>query len=67
MLDQKQFAFQELKELQQEHKELNNVIDALDSAEKFSEFTLQKFKKRKLFIKDKIRILESYLEPDIIA
>ena len=57
----------ELKELEQEHSDLNEIIDAPDCQEKFSEFTLQKLKKRKLLIKDKIKIVKNLLHPDIIA
>ena len=57
----------ELKELEQEHGDLNEIIDAPDCQEKFSEFTLQKLKKRKLLIKDKIKIVKNLLHPDIIA
>ena len=57
----------ELRELEQEHKELNEIIDSPDSRVKFSQFTLQKIKKRKLLIKDRIKILKSLLYPDIIA
>ena len=57
----------ELKELEQEHKDLNEIIDAPDCQTKFSQFTLQKLKKRKLWIKDKITIIKDALHPDIIA
>ncbi len=62
--DQKQ---RELQYLEQEHNDLNEVIDDPSSISKFSEFSLQKLKKRKLFLKDKIRLLRSMLYPDIIA
>lgn len=57
----------ELKELEQEHRELNTLIDDPEEAKNFSEFTLQKLKKRKLLIKDKIKIIKRELHPDIIA
>ena len=59
--------FIELEELNQEHKDLNNIIDAPDSIKKFTSFTLQKLKKRKLFVKDKIKLIKNLLNPDIIA
>lgn len=57
----------ELKELEQEHYELNEIIDDPECHTKFPQFTLQKIKKRKLLIKDKINILKNLLYPDIIA
>ncbi|GAB4169699.1 MAG: hypothetical protein Tsb006_7630 [Rickettsiaceae bacterium] len=57
----------ELEELEQEHNDLNEIIDDPYSHDKFSEFTLQRLKKRKLLLKDRIRILKSLLYPDIIA
>ena len=57
----------ELRELEQEHNELNEIIDAPDCRTKFPQFTLQKIKKRKLLVKDKIKILKDLLYPDIIA
>jgi hypothetical protein len=57
----------ELRSLEQEHRDLNEIIDDSNSITKFSEFTLQKLKKRKLFLKDKIKLLQSMLYPDIIA
>lgn len=57
----------ELKELEQEHRDLNEIIDDPDCQTKFSQFTLQKLKKRKLWVKDKIKIIKNLLHPDIIA
>ena len=57
----------ELKELEQEHQDLHDVIDASDYQLKFSQFTQQKLKKRKLWVKDRIKLIKSLLPPDIIA
>ena len=57
MINQNYHLELELKELEQEHGDLNEIIDAPDCQEKFSQFTLQKLKKRKLLIKDKIKIV----------
>ena len=62
--DQKQLELQSIK---QEHQDLHEIIDDPNSTTKFSKFTLQKLKKRKLFLKDKIKLLQSMLYPDIIA
>ena len=57
----------ELRFIEQEHMDLPEIIDDPNSINKFSEFTIQKLKKRKLFLKDKIKLLQSMLYPDIIA
>jgi hypothetical protein len=57
----------ELKELEQEHLDLNQLLDNRLSKDHFSEFTIQKLKKRKLLLKDKIKKLKDLLCPDIIA
>ena len=62
-----EFYLKELNELKQEHQDLNDIIDTPDSSVKFSEFTLQKLKKRKLLVKDKIKFIQALLTPDIIA
>ncbi|RTK92122.1 MAG: DUF465 domain-containing protein [Rickettsiales bacterium] len=67
MIDQEKSKYQELVELELEHNDLNEIIDDPVSHNKFSKFTLQRLKKRKLHLKDKIRILKSELYPDIIA
>jgi hypothetical protein len=59
--------YKELEELEQEHKDLNEIIDNPNSTSEFSEFTLQKLKKRKLLLKDKIDAIKRFLSPDIIA
>ncbi len=56
-----------LHELESEHQELNQIIDDPESSTKFSEFTIQRLKKRKLLLKDQIKILQLKLQPDIIA
>lgn len=67
MTNYRELYLAELKELEQEHQDLNEIIDDPGSHSKFSQFTLQKLKKRKLFIKDKIKLIKTYLHPDIIA
>ena len=67
MVNNKGSYLKKLHELDQEHQDLNEIIDNPDSCNKFSEFTLQKLKKRKLLVKDKIKLLKILLSPDIIA
>jgi hypothetical protein len=66
-MDNTELYKKELEELEQEHKDLNEIIDDPDAKEKFSEFTLQKLKKRKLLVKDKIKLAKQNLHPDILA
>lgn len=56
-----------LGELRQEHRDLDDAIQALSGGGTFNHLQLQRLKKRKLQIKDQIAKLESLLVPDIIA
>ncbi len=67
MINQNEQLEVELKELEQEHSDLHEIIDSPDCKTTFSEFTLQKLKKRKLLVKDRIKIIKNLLNPDIIA
>lgn len=57
----------ELVHLRQEHRDLDFAIDALVETGKGDHLTLQRLKKKKLAIKDRITHLEDGLVPDIIA
>lgn len=57
----------ELIELQQEHRDLDDVIVRLNENAPFDQLQLQRLKKRKLQLRDRIRHLEGQLLPDIIA
>ncbi|MCF6444090.1 YdcH family protein [Nereida sp. MMG025] len=52
--------------LRQEHRDLDTAIEALSEGA-FDRLTLQRLKKQKLHLKDKIAVLEDRLTPDIIA
>lgn len=57
-----------LHELQVEHRDLDEVIARLTTAPPpRDELMLQRLKKRKLLLKDRIAVLEAMLEPDIPA
>ncbi len=58
---------QRLYELKQEHRDLDDVISRLLQAPDVEELQLKRFKKRKLMLKDTIRLVEDSLIPDIIA
>ena len=53
--------------LQQEHRDLDDVIAALANKGAHDQLQLQRMKKRKLALRDFIKRLEALLVPDIIA
>jgi hypothetical protein len=57
----------ELAELRQEHRDLDAAIAALADSPEPDTIRLQRLKKRKLFLKDRIASLDDRLFPDIIA
>jgi hypothetical protein len=57
----------ELAQLRQEHRDLDSAIDALQSKPRPDNLQIQRLKKRKLALRDRISALEDKLLPDIIA
>jgi hypothetical protein len=57
----------ELHRLKTEHRDLDAAIAALEGIGPADQLQIQRLKKRKLFIKDRIIQLEDQLTPDIIA
>ena len=57
----------ELVRLRQEHRDLDAAIDALANQLQPDSLQMQRLKKRKLALKDRISALEDKLLPDIIA
>lgn len=57
----------EIEQLTSEHRDLDDVIDRLAAEVPFDTLQVQRLKKRKLRLKDRITYLESFLYPDIIA
>ena len=57
----------ELAQLRQEHRDLDSAIEALQSQASPDNLQVQRLKKRKLALKDRITALEDRLLPDIIA
>ena len=53
--------------LRQEHRDLDDAIDALIFASANDQLQIARLKKRKLKLKDEIAALEDQLIPDIIA
>ncbi|HEY0353780.1 MAG TPA: DUF465 domain-containing protein [Enterovirga sp.] len=57
----------ELSRLKQEHRDLDAAIDALENVVAGDQLQIQRLKKRKLILKDRMSYLEDELTPDIIA
>ena len=53
--------------LRQEHRDLDAAIEALSEVGVNDQIQLQRLKKRRLTLRDKISTLEDRLHPDIIA
>ena len=58
---------EKLKEYEQEHLDLDQILIQLQEKHTVDFLQIQRLKKRKLVLKDKIIILKNKLEPDIIA
>ena len=58
---------QQLADLRQEHRDLDSAIAALSESAQPDTIQLQRLKKRKLALKDRIKMLDDRLLPDIIA
>ena len=57
----------ELARLKEEHRDLDRAIDALEQIVAGDQLQIQRLKKRKLVLKDRISFVEDQLTPDIIA
>jgi hypothetical protein len=57
----------EVERLQLEHHDLEAAIDALIAVRAPDQLQIQRLKKRKLALRDRISYLEDQLTPDIIA
>jgi len=56
-----------IRQLHQEHRDLDDVIDRLAQTGAQDQLQLQRLKKRKLYLKDQISQLERRMTPDILA
>ncbi|MES2214812.1 MAG: DUF465 domain-containing protein [Pseudomonadota bacterium] len=61
------YLLQQLSVFTEEHFALNQLIDDNEQEAGLDQLLTQRLKKRKLFLKDKIREIQSMLYPDIIA
>ena len=57
----------QLARLQQEHRDLDAAISALQHSPGSDQLQVQRLKKRKLYLRDRIAHIEDQLTPDIIA
>ena len=67
MSDEKKELLNQLSTLEQEHRDLDDVIQRLHDQKTINLMQMQRLKKRKLLIKDKIENIKDKIEPDIIA
>ena len=57
----------EIDRLREEHRDLDAAILALTQLGSLDQLQVQRFKKRKLVLRDRISYLEDQVTPDIIA
>ncbi len=57
----------EIERLKEEHRDLDAAIEALHRAGDADQLQLQRLKKRKLVLRDRLAALQDSLTPDIIA
>jgi hypothetical protein len=58
---------QRINQLHVEHRDLDDVISRLSHSPAQDQLQLQRLKKRKLYLKDQIAMMERQLTPDIPA
>ncbi len=66
-MDETEALKKKLSELKKEHRRLDNKIARLADSKPFNQLEIQRLKKRKLALKDRIIKIENRLLPDIIA
>ena len=65
--DEERELQEQLARLQQEHRDLDVAISALQHSPGSDVLQVQRLKKRKLYLRDRISHIEDQLTPDIIA
>jgi hypothetical protein len=65
--EERQAIRDQIERLREEHRDLDSAIEALTSAGPADRLQLQRLKKRKLALRDRMTRLEDELTPDIIA
>ena len=66
-MNEKNKLLDKLNRLKQEHRDLDEVLIQLQEKQTVNFSQIQRLKKRKLILKDKITYLRNKTEPDIIA
>jgi len=66
-MNEKNELLNKLHRLEQEHRDLDEVLIQLQERQTVNFLQIQRLKKRKLILKDKITYLRNKTEPDIIA
>ena len=66
-MNDKDKLIQKLKDYEQEHLDLDQILIQLQEKHTVDFLQIQRLKKRKLSLKDKIIELRNKIEPDIIA
>ena len=66
-MNEKNELLNKLHRLEQEHRDLDEVLIQLQEKQTVNFLQIQRLKKRKLILKDKITFLRNKTEPDIIA
>jgi hypothetical protein len=57
----------QIERLREEHRDLDAAIEALRDSGQADQLQLQRLKKRKLLLRDRLSQLEDQITPDIIA
>jgi len=65
--EERQAILRHIERLREEHRDLDAAIDALLQAGQADRLQVQRLKKRKLHLRDKLSQLEDSVTPDIIA
>ena len=65
--DEERELRRQLARVQQEHRDLDAAISALQHSPGSDLLQVQRLKKRKLFLRDRIKYIDNQLTPDIIA
>ena len=66
-MNEKNELINKLHKLKQEHRDLDEILIQLQEKKTVNLLQIQRLKKRKLILKDRITILRDKIEPDIIA
>lgn len=68
LTDDERASFQsEIERLREEHRDLDAAIEALTHLGATDQLQIQRLKKRKLVLRDRISFFEDQVTPDIIA